>query len=62
MHQVNWRDYLNGLKATVISVHECSECGYLVISAIQVEPANTDFKPILTAQHLEPKQPCHNCN
>lgn len=60
--EVNWRTFLCGLKSTVINVRTCSTCGYMVISAIQVEPVDESFKPILLASHLDPQQPCHNCN
>lgn len=59
---VNWKDFLCGLKCTVINVRTCPKCGYMIISALQVEPVDTTFKPIMIATQLHPQQPCHNCN
>lgn len=60
--KVNWKDFLCGLKSTVIAVRTCPTCNYMIISAIQVEPVDESFKPILLATQLHPQQPCHHCN
>ena len=55
--EVTWEDFLCGLKSTVISVRTCPTCNYMIISAIQVEPVDESFKPILLATQLHPQQP-----